>query len=412
MQRRYIILISLCLLLACQTSRDALVQNFAFVYRKNANPFRPELYVYHYKDDSTAVYLRFSTSEFESKKENSIPVVSYYYSYQVFNSIDENKLLDSLTFPINKVNRGETVSQKISLKLGKGTYFLQLKICDIFKKTIYSYYENIDKSDDQRRQFFLVKQQNEILYSRAITSNAPLVLEHSPSPMGSFYIKYFNRKFPIADPPFALDKPASFNYTADSLFTIKDIHTDSLHLDKEGFYHIQQDINSKEGLTLFRFYDEFPNIVSSKQLLEPLRYLTTRKEYDELSAAANPRQAVDKFWLGLGDNPDRTRELIRKYYSRVVEANKLFSSYKEGWKSDRGMIYIVYGAPNVVYRTSNSESWVYGDETSYLSTNFTFVKVTNPFTDNDFSLDRAALYQANWYSAIDIWRNGRALNEN
>ena len=412
MRHRYIILVFLCLLLACQTSRDALVQNFAFVYRKNANPFRPELCVYHYKDDSSAVFLRFSTEEFDSKKENSIPVASYYYSYQVFNSIDENKLLDSLTLPIIRVNRGETVSHRINLRLGKGRYFLQLKICDVFKKTIYSCYQNIDKSDDQHRQFFLVKQKNEILYSPVITGNIPLVLEHGNPSRSSFLVKFFNRKFPIAEPPFALDKPSNFNYTADSIFTLQNIHSDSLRLNKEGFYHIQGSADSKEGLTLFRFYEEFPNIVSAKQLLEPLRYLTTRKEYDQLSAAVNQRQAVDKFWLSLGDNPDRTRELIRKYYSRVVEANKLFSSYKEGWKSDRGMIYIVYGAPNVVYRTSNSESWVYGDETSYLSTNFTFVKVTNPFTDNDFALDRAALYQANWYSAIDVWRHGRALNEN
>jgi hypothetical protein len=36
--------------------------------------------------------------------------------------------------------------------------------------------------------------------------------------------------------------------------------------------------------------------------------------------------------------------------------------------------------------------------------------VVNPFTDNDFTLSRAPVYESHWYRAVDIWRSGRAYN--
>jgi hypothetical protein len=34
--------------------------------------------------------------------------------------------------------------------------------------------------------------------------------------------------------------------------------------------------------------------------------------------------------------------------------------------------------------------------------------VNNPFTDNDYALERSGAYKQNWYTAVDIWRQGRA----
>jgi GWxTD domain-containing protein len=130
-----------------------------------------------------------------------------------------------------------------------------------------------------------------------------------------------------------------------------------------------------------------------------------------MANSSNIKSAVDDFWLEMSGNSERAKELVRKYYSRVVGANKLFTSFKEGWKTDRGMILIIYGAPNLVYKTSNSESWIYGDGSSLLSMTFNFIKVINPFTDNDFELTRSPIYQNTWYSSVDSWRHGRAFNE-
>ena len=119
----------------------------------------------------------------------------------------------------------------------------------------------------------------------------------------------------------------------------------------------------------------------------------------------NIKKEIDKFWIKNAGNPDRARVIIRKYYNRVQDANAMFTSYHEGWKTDRGMIYIVYGPPNVVYRSSHHETWIYGEVGNMLSVNFKFLKVKNPFTDNDYSLtDKSPIYKDGWYNAIDTWR--------
>jgi len=147
------------------------------------------------------------------------------------------------------------------------------------------------------------------------------------------------------------------------------------------------------------------------QLIEPLRYINTRKEFDDLFGNQNKKLALDKFWMGMGGNQERSRELIRRYYNRVLNANTYFSSHMEGWKTDRGLIFIIFGPPNVVYKSDNGESWTYGESGAMLSLNFNFTRVNNPFTDNDFDLERAPLYETSWYRAVDIWRQGRVYND-
>ncbi|MBN2780864.1 MAG: GWxTD domain-containing protein [Candidatus Marinimicrobia bacterium] len=43
-----------------------------------------------------------------------------------------------------------------------------------------------------------------------------------------------------------------------------------------------------------------------------------------------------------------SNELMNEYYFRVQTANRRFSGHKEGWRSDQGMIYIIYGEPDAV----------------------------------------------------------------
>ncbi|MGZ4158392.1 MAG: GWxTD domain-containing protein, partial [Bacteroidia bacterium] len=119
------------------------------------------------------------------------------------------------------------------------------------------------------------------------------------------------------------------------------------------------------------------------------------------------RGSIEKFWLACTGSQDRAKEIIRKYYNRVKDANLFFTSYIEGWKTDRGMIYLIYGAPNVIYRTANAEVWTYGEENNINSLSYSFLKVNNPFSDNDYTLERSSVYKQSWGSAVDIWRQGR-----
>src|ERR1035441_42797 len=185
-----------------------------------------------------------------------------------------------------------------------------------------------------------------------------------------------------------------------------------LNFPKQGFYQFQIDTGAnREGFTIYRFTDDYPNVSVPQELIDPLRYINTRKEFEEFATNPNKKISLDKFWMGMGGNQERSRELIRKFYNRVINANTFFTSHIEGWKTDRGLIYIVFGVPNIVYKGDNSESWTYGESGSLLSINFNFERVNNPFTDNDYTLERAPLYETQWYRAVDVWRQGRIYSD-
>ena len=109
-------------------------------------------------------------------------------------------------------------------------------------------------------------------------------------------------------------------------------------------------------------------------------------------------------------NQTLAKQIIKSYYKRVADANKLFSTYKEGWKTDRGVIYIVFGPPSIVYRSMQGESWTYGEESNYRSLTFNFTMINNPFTNNDFTLERTTVYKNPWYRAVDSWRQGKVAS--
>ena len=117
---------------------------------------------------------------------------------------------------------------------------------------------------------------------------------------------------------------------------------------------------------------------------------------------------VDKFWLKSAGSASRGKVLVREYYNRIQDANIFFTSYLEGWKTDRGIVYAVLGPPSKVTKDFNTETWVYGNEASSLDMVFTFVKVYNPFADNDYALAKLNKYRFIWGQAIDGWRHGTA----
>src|SRR5205085_2026998 len=81
--------------------------------------------------------------------------------------------------------------------------------------------------------------------------------------------------------------------------------------------------------------------------------------------------------LGIGGSNERARELLKRYYGRVKEANRNFTSYCEGWKTDRGMIFIIFGPPVNVYHSRRDEVWVYGNEANPGALRFIFNKLEN-----------------------------------
>ena len=122
--------------------------------------------------------------------------------------------------------------------------------------------------------------------------------------------------------------------------------------------------------------------------------------------APNLKLALDNFWLDRTGNPDRARELIRVYYNRVYYSNYYFTSMKPGWKTDRGMIFIIYGPPQTVTTLPNQEKWIYYKNNYSTTVTFTFDYVPTPYSLSNYVLQRSDSYDTYWRQAVDTWRNG------
>ncbi|TGD81200.1 GWxTD domain-containing protein [Hymenobacter wooponensis] len=172
-----------------------------------------------------------------------------------------------------------------------------------------------------------------------------------------------------------------------------------------GLYLLRAGSNSSwSGLLVEE--NSFPELTSADELIAPLTFLTTSAERKKLFDAPDPKKAIDKFWLDLaGGNQAVAKQLIRTYYGRVMEANRLFSAHKAGWLTDRGLLYLVMGPPESVYREVGQEQWVYRSNPERAAT-YTFRAKPSTFAPEHYELVRRPEYERLWYAAVEQWRKG------
>ncbi|MCH8557163.1 MAG: GWxTD domain-containing protein [Balneolia bacterium] len=189
----------------------------------------------------------------------------------------------------------------------------------------------------------------------------------------------------------------------------------------EVFTTHQESADPSESLT-YRARDfgmrppHFPEIASARELAEPLVYLMTNSEYRRLMAIEDEdelRRAVDIFWLENLETGDKAREVMALFYERVVEANKQFSNYKAGWKTDLGMIYILFGPPWYEDIFGPYVRWVYGFDKNNPYRVFEFDRTRlgddrHPFTN--WTLRRQTFYHAVHHDRKREWLNGFVLS--
>lgn len=404
---------------SCSSSRSSSTQNLSHIYKKEQATLHPKYVVFHRTNTASELHFSINSKELLYSKQsgNEAFTARINIHYKLISSYETKDIIDSAT-----VSLTDPYSENPKNIIGKidfnatftNTYLLEINCTDANRNTTSKSFINIDKLNFGTRQNFILLSAHTKapIFRNNVSKNERIVIRYK-NQNSKIYVRYYNREFPLPAPPFSLSNITPFDYKADSLFTLllDEKDTTGIKFLKTGFYHIQADTNSKEGLTVFQFYNDFPEIKSPDKLLEPLRYLTSKQEYESLSSNANIKHAVDSFWVYAGGSHERARELVRKYYNRVRDANLYFSSFIEGWKTDRGLIYLIYGPPNVVYKSSDSENWVYGEENNFNSLTFTFLKVINPFTDNDYRLERSQVFKTSWFNAVEMWRQGRIYAE-
>jgi GWxTD domain-containing protein len=321
----------------------------------------------------------------------------FVFGWEVRNSLDEKSGTAVPSESVEKTVTATRVDGIIKVPLSATTQYLTLRILNNRVKRVWMHYKTLAPNYPSDGYLLSNGRAIQVPYANA---GKPLELAGIPE---TSIVSYYNDDFPAAVPPFSegMSRVAR-SMIADSIFTIQ--ANTPFVFSERGLYLVQKDTSSTEGLA-FRIEDDYPRLSRIESLGDPLIYICTKQEFARLKEGKGDKKAFDKTIIGITGSPQRAKEFMRNYYKRVEWANTYFTSYKEGWKTDRGMIYILFGLPDELYRFSDREVWTYKNQ--FLNATFEFVRSQTLFDPDNFVLVRDKKYQETWYEKIDLWRNSR-----
>ena len=412
----------------CITTKYNSVTDLSPNYRSELTVLHPSFKVYNQSDTVSLLYFSVPTKDllFAKTATSNLAEGKIALGYRLVSNFESQVILDSGSVSYTCNSSPLAITGTVALKTpGKGKYLLKLRVQELNRHVENFYYLDIDKTSEAVAQSYFVQKAGDSIHAvgifeELVAQGQSYWINHPNS--NALMVHYFKAEFPAAAPPQEIAVQKAFQYKPDSVFWLQADAQGQVHFSpsKVGLYHFISDTAKRDGLTLKCFASPFPTVNRVKDMLAPMRFIASKNELAQLTENKRTRAGIEKFWMNCGGTQDVAKELIKKYYNRVIEANKFFTSYLEGWKTDRGMIYIVFGPPTFVYRNNDSETWVYGDNSNANAINFNnpnnitfnFDHVPNPFSDNDYALERSVIYKQNWMNAVDNWRQGAVFFQN
>ena len=112
-----------------------------------------------------------------------------------------------------------------------------------------------------------------------------------------------------------------------------------------------QKLSKDQKQKMKKTYKELDNSFKT-WLNEDVIYIISPEErtaFLQLATNEEREQFIEQFWLRRSSNPDMPdNDFKEEHYRRIAYANEHFASGIPGWKTDRGRIYIIWGAPDEI----------------------------------------------------------------
>ena len=108
------------------------------------------------------------------------------------------------------------------------------------------------------------------------------------------------------------------------------------------------------------------------QAVENMRYILEDDEWKKLSKSKDTEKEALflEYWESRDPTPETSEnEVMDEYFSRVNYSNGNFKSYLPGWKTDMGMIYILFGPPDDLEIYNDPLSRLYSQRWHYYRIN-------------------------------------------
>ncbi len=395
-------------------------RSLADMYNPGRSSIHPDFFVFHLNDSSSVLYIRVFPSEllFNAANEEgkSLAKLKIYFELREINQeTDEETFTDSVSL-VRTLNKEEVRNSffsglPIKAKSGK-KYSMKVEVSDEIRKTVTREILIVDKLSPYNAQNFKVLSSTTgyPTFTRFFAPSEAFRLQFNQFGIDSVYVDYFSLDRTLPRPAFSSAPEIPMKTFPDTSFIYTFSDSIKFSLPTSGIFLFRVNRDAKEGIPVYNFGESFPNVKTSDDLLGPLVYLTSSAEFRDLRMESNRKLAIDNFWLKRNTDLESSRELIRVYYKRVYFANLYFSSYKEGWKTDQGMIYIIFGPPKKLEKESNKEKWTYFVKKGTSPVVFEFKRNENQFTNLDYQLVRSTSSSAFWREAVDSWRKGKVYS--
>lgn len=330
------------------------------------------------------------------------PKSNYILDVQVYPHQSKETLLYHEVLDFQTVELGQAQSLKLGdFKVGGQPLVLKLQIASPQKKLLSTQLFYLNGPERQiGQEIYLEHSDGRPFLGSYAKAKEILQLASAADSIQLFCIDFFPKSQAPAPPPYSNNSGIFLgqNQSPKARFWVK--KGQELRLSQEGLYWIRSDSNASQGIYLNYFGEDFPKINRIKDLILGSRYITKNIEYNKMNKAESPKKALDEFWLARSRKEAVARKLIKSYYGRMEYANQSFSSYKEGWKTDRGIIYTIFGSPQLIRQTNKELHWYYGSSRGRYPVHFTFSAY-----EGQWILQRSSQYRSAWNAEVLNWRN-------
>lgn len=398
-----VLFIAILNIYSCKTPQNISAYNLSFLYNdSNQNDF--EYYINFIAKDKAEINFRMPAYALLYKREGDLYIAKYAINMKFFKDYESKIVIDSVTFTYYDTTShigSQIITDSVAITIPtEARCVLQLSMLDLLRNTKNVYYSFILNEEERGYMpFRLLLPEHEFSYYQVIQQGSPFQMVLNRPLDTVINVKFYsNNTFELPKPPFLLMNTDVSRKEADSSFSIavKNGFSDELSIGNSGLLEFKYNENDTLSSFLLITGKYFPYIRDVRDMLPPLQYLISSKVYEKIQKNDNTKRVLDSIWLEASENETLAKDWIRKFYTRVEEANILFTDYLEGWQTDRGMIYIVFGKPHAVYRYNNAEVWYYGEEMHSKSLSFVFYLRQHPLKFFYYKLDRSIDYKENW----------------
>jgi GWxTD domain-containing protein len=390
-------------------------RNFAKDYDPGMEQMHPEFVLYNASPNDLRLYFRLFPGEFAygTSENDTIPHAQINLFYRITETYSSVEIIDSLTRQLKfqqKIRPQYLGYLPVHLEKD-GNYVMEVFVSDMVSNQFISKvieFEYVQKACSQN--FLALTASGTPLYKPYFAILDTLRVRVEILEKKGLRLNYYALDTVLPQDPDKTFAKLPAWPELDSSWTVAGPDTALLTFSKTGLYYFT-DTAERAGKLYLCGKSFYPYVKTAGTMLKPLYYLATTKELNKFKQM-DAKMAVDSFWIERAEGQhNKARELIRVFYNRVQLANYFFTDYREGYLTDRGMIYIICGAPGKVSKTDDGEYWIYGRGGKDVL-EFYFYKEKHPIFGTAFNLERSDAYSRMWYTAIATWRDGRVFSLN